>query len=551
MNQTKLKLKIKQMPPKNKSVAKSETNTNTLDHMFLKLDILSDNIMTLSKPLSQLPDLILHSSLLTGGKKFKTFSQYVRSIENVQKSDNILTWSIRTILPYIKESKTWKNKEKWISAMSNPNLRFFPNSKMQNVFDYFEACDNLIALVVKKHVSFREKYPDITKAPVGRQWQFILSLENQLHLMFSIILQVSVHLELQLPKPPKLKISNTFPFIDLLQIKTCPTQSFIESITKYWEPIADKYAGFIAKKWNKPFALTQYCGAYYTPINTLLRHGPENYTPSGIDHGHYQSSPIMVRAMIECIDRYFYHSALKTTETVYVFRGMRDMGSLQYQKSVIEQGYLSTTYRFQSGNEFAKELVSIQKLKELRDQTKTKFQDWEDVNACCLFIIAIPAGVPYICLESISGFGKEESEILWPRGMSLTLVNTWSSCVYPTQPDRKENIYFVEAKLPSLTDLTTSDQVTTVDKSDVDSSSSSSSSSSKSQEIQPTRRQASSSSNSSIQQNESIPRKSGAELLSRSMNKEKGPEIPSRSVNKDHVRSNRVIPNEQPIITRR
>ena len=217
------------------------------------------------------------------------------------------------------------------------------------------------------------------------------------------------------------------------------------------------------------YSLRDYAFKWFKPINILLRNGydgltayfEENRLGRGITN--YKNFLNMqlpgskvkkpddipeaienVQTRIDYIDSAFLNSAPRTTgQEMIVFRGKKgdyynqphSLDTVNPDKRNIDTGYISTTDNIESALNF------INNDKQDKEYKTTK-------QHCCLYRMHIMEGIPYIDMKKLSRY-KEESEILLPRDLKITIIESDAESI---KTSKKHKVKIIDVKVEKSTE---------------------------------------------------------------------------------------------------
>ena len=217
------------------------------------------------------------------------------------------------------------------------------------------------------------------------------------------------------------------------------------------------------------YSLRDYAFKWFKPINILLRNGydglnkyfEENRLGRGITNfknflnmqlpGSKVKKPDdipeaieNVQTRIDYIDSAFLNAAPRTTgKKMIVFRGKKgnyyDLSQSIHtgspSKRNIDTGYISTTDNIESALNF------INNDKDDKEYKTTK-------QHCCLYRMHIMEGIPYIDMKKLSRY-KEESEILLPRDLKITIIESDATSI---KTSKKHKVKIIDVKVEKSTE---------------------------------------------------------------------------------------------------
>ena len=217
------------------------------------------------------------------------------------------------------------------------------------------------------------------------------------------------------------------------------------------------------------YSLRDYAFKWFKPINILLRNGydgltayfEENRLGRGITNfknflnmqlpGSKVKKPDdipeaieNVQTRIDYIDSAFLNAAPRTTgKKMIVFRGKKgnyyDVSQSIHtgspSKRNIDTGYISTTDNIESALNF------INNDKDDKEYKTTK-------QHCCLYRMHIMEGIPYIDMKKLSRY-KEESEILLPRDLKITIIESDATSI---KTSKKHKVKIIDVKVEKSTE---------------------------------------------------------------------------------------------------
>jgi hypothetical protein len=115
-----------------------------------------------------------------------------------------------------------------------------------------------------------------------------------------------------------------------------------------------------------------------------------------------------IKEDIKQIDECFKKSPITKDDSAIVYRGMeRDMG-LKIGESTVLKNFVSTSFSKDIAQDFMK-----------REYSEKSFQL---KKLCCLYKLHVAKDIPYINMTPYSKFGKNEREVLLPRGLIMTYI---------------------------------------------------------------------------------------------------------------------------------